>query len=143
MTTPTRASSQRHFDIYVSVNGRDLGPFDTKSGGEPTSEASKFASGTSPDKRATLGGPADVSDVTVMREYHYTRDLEETRLLRPLVGKASVTVSVQPLDADLRPYGRPDIFTGVLSGVTPVEVDKDSGDRAMWGLTMQVDGAAG
>lgn len=145
MTSPAvdRASTGSHFRVYAVVDGVSLGAFDTKTGGEPTGEPAKRASATSPSKRASLGGPTDISDVTVSREFRYARDLAVWRSIRNRVNIAPASVTVQPLDAARRPYGAPDIYTGTLIGATPIEVDTDSGDPAMWSLTIQVDGEIG
>lgn len=145
MTTPAvdRASTASHFLVVATVDGISLGYFDTKTGGEPAGESTKRASATSPAKRSALGGPTDLSDVVVSREFRYARDLAAWRSVRNRVGLASASVTVQPLDADRRPYGAPDIYTGILIGATPIEVDSDSSDVAMWSLTVQVDGEVG
>lgn len=147
MTTPTapaidRASTASHFLTTVAVNGKSLGQFGTFGGGNTTGEVTKHT--VNGVRRVALGGgPRDTDDVTVSRAFVHTRDHALARELRPLVNKASVVISRQPLDADGRPYDRPEVYTGVLTGVMYPEFDEDSNDVATFELTVTVDGEPG
>lgn len=147
MTTPTapgieRASTARHFLTTVSVNGRSLGQFDRMSGGNTVGESVKHT--VKGVRRVALGGgPIDNEDVTVGRAFVHTRDHALARELRPLVNTASVVISRQPLDAENKPYGRPETHTGVLTGVTYPDYDADSSELSELALMVAVDGEVG
>jgi hypothetical protein len=148
MTTPfteTRASTARHFQVLVSIDGESLGVFDTRSGGGTTAEVTKHTPGSSPNMRAALGGPRDTEDVTVGRSYVYDRDLFLSKKYIGKVGQSVVTVTQTPLDKDGRLLmGSADSmsWTGILSNVTPPEYDASGTDVATWELTMVCDGPA-
>lgn len=132
-----RASSKSHFRITVRVGTRDLGVFDTLSGGETSADITKRRGGTSPSKRANLGGPRDVSDITVSREHIASRDESILRALRPQCGVGECIVTRQPLDQNRQPYGRPEVNTGgTLKSVSGPEADSDSADTSMLQLVI-------
>lgn len=138
-----RTSTARHFQVSVTVNGRSLGTFDQMSGGATTAEATKHSSSSFLGRRAALGNPPETEDVTLRRFFDYERDHAEAKSLRPLVGLAEVTVSRQPKDINGSPYGRPEIYTGVLSGIVYPEFNVDSSDLSLLELTVTVDGDVG
>lgn len=80
----------------------------------------------------------DTDDITVSRVLERERDHERLRKLRRRVGKATASISEQPLDDDGAPWGKPTVYTGRLTGVSPGEADSDSGDVRMFELTFQV-----
>lgn len=136
-----RASTASHFLVTVTVNGVQIGEFDAMSGGDPTNETSKHVTGGR--RRVALPGIPDVADVVVRRAFYHQRDHSIARQLRALIDRAEVTISRQPLDGDRRPFGRPDLFSGVLAGVTYPETDQESTDVSMLELTVTVDGQVG
>lgn len=147
MTTPSlarvqRASTARHFLTTVSVNGRSLGQFDRMTGGNTVGESVKHT--VNGVRRVALGGgPRDTEDVTVSRAFVHTRDHRLARELRPLVNKGVVVISRQPLDADGKPYDRPETYTGLLTSVGYPEFDADSTDLSMLELGVAIDGEVG
>lgn len=140
---PSRASSARHFLTFVTVNGTSIGEFDAMAGGGTTSESSKHTPGSSPSRRVAMGGPQDVEDVTVRRSFVRDRDHELARQLRRVSGLAEVIITRQPLGADRLPFGRPEVFTGVLQTVNYPEHDSESTDTSMLELVVTVDGEVG
>lgn len=135
-----RTSTARHFLTTVTVAGKSYGKFDGFSGGGTSAESVKHASSSFKGRRAALGSPSEVEDATVWRFFDYERDFALLRAFRPLVGLAEVTISRQPLDANGSPFGSPEVYTGVLSGVNPPEHDTDSNDLSKIELTVTVDG---
>lgn len=123
--------------ITVSVDGKSLGVFDTKSGGETTAEPTKRRSGGMGVQKSYAALP-DHGDVTVSRDYELSRDHELVRRLRKRVGRARVVISERPLDENGAPWGKPVVYTGRLTGISPSEVDSDSADAAMFELTAQI-----
>lgn len=129
-------STANQFLVNVVVAGRPLGTFDTLSGGETSTEIAKRRAGGGV-MRTYTNRKRDTSDVTVTRDYDRERDVELARWLRTQTG-AVATVTEQPLDDDDVAWGKPTVFSGLLSGVGPGDVDSDSGDPRMLSLTIVV-----
>jgi hypothetical protein len=132
-------AAQRQFLVKVSTVD---GYFATKTGGDTTADASDVYDGGSltPEKMAS---PATTDDITVGRPFDPARDRAVIDRLRPLVGRARLTVSVQDTDADLVAIGRPTVYpNALLIGLTEPEVDAASGDPAALELTFAVEAVA-
>lgn len=140
MTTPDRASSASHFRVRGTINGIDLGQFDTRAGGITTAENSKHTPGSARSSKVALGGRKDTEDVTVTRGFIASRDHDLIRQFRPLCGLAEMSVSQVPLDRDGREYGRPDIWTGVLQTIGPPDYDANSSEISTFTIVMTADG---
>jgi hypothetical protein len=143
MTTPVqRASTAGHFRVTATVDGINLGVFDTFTGGNVSAEVSKRRAGGAKSRRATLGGPRDVDDVTIAREFVHQRDHALAAQLEQRTGSAEAVVTRQPLDANQAPYGRPKTYAGILQNVAYPDADSDSADTAMLELTFVVEDVA-
>ena len=140
MSTPNRASTQRHFRVRAAINGQDLGEFDSRSGGTTSAENAKHTPGSAPSARVALGGPRTTEDVTIGRAFVATRDHDLIRLFRPLCGLAEMTVTQVPLDKDSREFGRPEVWTGVLQMIGPPEYDANATDVARFEVVLTCDG---
>lgn len=116
--------------VTVAVDGDSLGTYDTRSGGESTAEITKHRpGGMGPEKSyPALRG---TGDVTVTRVYERGSVMEIAARLRARVGRAPMSVSEQPLDADGLPWGKPTVWTGLLSSVDTGEVDSNSNEPRM------------
>lgn len=121
--------------VTVVVDGKPIGTWDTRSGGESTAEVSKRRPGGSSQEKATRGR-GTIGDITVGRERERERDIALESSLRPRVGRAQMVVIEQPLDDDDIPWGKPTTWTGILSSVTPGDYDSDSDDPRMMELGM-------
>ncbi len=122
-------SRKDQYDTMVSIDGTNLGTFDTLTGGEVDSDDLKYKpGGMAPE--ISLGGVATVGQVVIGRLYDLTRDHGIIHWLLSRVGKGSVVVNKQPLDVDGNAFGRPLVYTGVLKRVTPPEVDSTAVDAA-------------
>lgn len=128
-------SAQRQF--LITVAGID-GTFAGFRGGETKSEATRDFDGGSlnPD---VLMSPAATDDIRVSRGWRRDRDIDVVKKYRPRVGRFRTTVTVQPLDEDLVPAGAPDVYSGVLNGVSPSEADANSGNVARLELSFAVE----
>jgi hypothetical protein len=100
--------------LTVNVDGRDLGVFDTLSGGELDSEESKYQPGGMAAE-ISLGG-------------------------RKTIG--NVTIGQTPLDPMGARAGEPLTYTGTLKTVTPPDVDSTGTDAAQLTLEATIDGTA-
>lgn len=127
-----KKSSQRMF--LVKVGGVD-GYFQTKTGGDITSEAARVYDGGSntPD---ILAAPREIGEITVARAYDRFRDADVLRQLRKLVGEWSTDVSVTDTDEKLVAYGKPVTYVNsLLTGLKEIESDSSSGEPTSFELT--------
>lgn len=133
----TKAAA-RQFLVTVGALGNRT--FATFSGGDKTAEASKWYDGgaTVPD---VLAGPAETGDVTVTNAFDPEIDAPLLQTLKSQVGVLRTTVAKMPLHGDMTRVAsaRPDVYTNaLLTGLTPVEADANSGDVAVYELTFAV-----
>jgi hypothetical protein len=127
---------QQNSLVTVTVDGRPLGTFDTRSGGAPTGAVTKHRSGGMGPIKQHKGLP-DYEDVTVTRYYDRVRDHDLFRWLVTRASKGEMVVSDYVLDENGQRFGRPVTFLGVLMSVPPPDSDANSTDVKMLTLTMQ------
>lgn len=130
-------SRQDQYNVTVTVSyggtARDLGTFDSLSGGEIDSEETKFWPGGL-GQQISLGGRRTVNNVTVSRLYDLARDHPNMGWLSGGIGKADVTVTKTSITVDGVASGRPLVYRGKLKQLTPPEHDSESSDAAMYEL---------
>lgn len=125
----------------VSVDGIE-GYFATKSGGDTSGDTKKVYDGgaKNPD---VMGGRPTTDDITVGRPFKPGRDRPVINRLRPLVNRWRTTVTVQDVDTDLIPVGKPTVYpNALLTAVNDPEVDADSEDEQRLELTFAVGSVA-
>jgi hypothetical protein len=128
------------YDTTVVIDGRNLGTFDTLTGGETdTDELTYRPGGMGPV--VSLGGLTTIGQVVVGRLYRLERDHVLVHWLMGRVGKGEAVVSKQPLDPDGNAWGKPLTYRGVLKRVTPPEVDSNSTEAATIELEVTPRGA--
>jgi hypothetical protein len=131
LTSNTRVTAQ--------VGSISLGVCAFKSGGQVEADETKYRPGGM-QPQASLGGPVSVENVTIRRLFDPAmRGLFHT--LAGLAGKASMTVTSQPLDADGNPQGAPQVYRGILTRVTPPASDANANDAAELELEMSSHGS--
>jgi len=118
-----------HFRVTISLNGRNLGIWDTKDGGETDSEETRYKSGGGPQE--SLGGTNFVTQITASRMFRRGRDDELMAYMRKCVGSGEAVVKVLTLDSDGNPWTTGETYTGVWKRVSPPSVDSNSTDVAM------------
>jgi hypothetical protein len=131
LTSNTRVTAQ--------VGTINLGVCAFKSGGQIEADDVKYRPG-SMEPQQSLGGPVSVENVTIRRMF----DPEMRGVfhaLASLCGKASMTVTSQPLDADGNPEGDPQVYRGILIRVTPPSSDANANDAAELELEMSSHGS--
>jgi hypothetical protein len=116
--------------VGVIINGRNLGIWDSLTGGEVDSADTTYRPGAMGDP-ISLGGQITVGTLTVGRLYDLQRDLPLIHWLISQVGAGTVTISKKALDPDKNVFGKPLTYTGRLKKVTPPEVDSESSDAAL------------
>lgn len=130
--------------VTVKVGEINLGTCVTKTGGQITASETKFRPGGLLPELA-FAGPTSVENVTIQRVWD-----QEMRSkfhdLASLVGRANVTVTYQPLDADENPAansGPPHIYTGKLIRVTPPDADANADDVSLLEIEVSTHGTIG
>lgn len=118
-----------HFRVSMTLNGNDLGIWDTKEGGETDSEETRYRPGGLPEE--SLGGATSVTQITCSRMFRRGRDDQLIRTMRAAVGSGECVVKVINADADGNPISTGETYTGVLKRVGPPAVDSNSSDVAM------------
>jgi hypothetical protein len=126
---------QDQFAITASVDGRDLGVFETFSGGEIDSEETTYKLGAM-GPRVSLGGSVNVGNVTIGKLSDLVWSQSIIHWLIGRAGKGTLTIKKQPLDVDGNAFGRPLTYTGKLKQVTPPEADANSSDAAVLELEL-------
>jgi len=126
---------QYRVTVTVKYGGteRDLGVFDSLTGGEVDSEESKYHPGGLQEP-VSLGGRKTVGNVTVSRLFDLVRDRPDQGWLIGAVGKADVTVTKTSLDPDGNAYDAPLVYNGKLKAFTPPDHDSESSDPAKFEL---------
>lgn len=125
--------------VTAQVETISLGVCAFKSGGQIEAEETKYRPG-SMEPQKSLGGPVGVENITIRKLF----DPQMRALFHALAnmcGKATMTVTSQPLDADGNPEGRPQIYSGILTRVTPPESNANANDAAEMELEMSADGS--
>lgn len=116
--------------ITVVIDGEPWGTFDSRSGGETTADITKHRPGGMGTEKAYPSLPT-TGDVTVGRVYERERDVAKVAAVRHRTGRAAMSITEQPLDADGIPWGSPTTWTGLLSSVTDGDADSTSNDVRM------------
>jgi hypothetical protein len=125
--------------VTAQVGGINIGVCAFKGGGQTEAEETKYRPG-SMEPQQSLGGPIAVENVTVRKLFDpQLRSLFHT--LHAMCGKASMTITSQPLDADGNPEGRAQVYRGILTRVTPPDSDANATDAAELELEMSTHGS--
>jgi hypothetical protein len=132
-------ATNAHAIVTASLDGKSLGVWDTRAGGESTAAVNKYRPGGSRQRVADAGHP-DAGDVTITRRFDPARDIDVVRLLRTRVGLGVLKVTEQPTDVDGIAFGKPTTWTGRLSSATGGDSDSNSDDIRMITATMVVTG---
>jgi hypothetical protein len=135
VTVRNPIASQRQ--ALVRVSGV-TGYWSTKTGGETSADTSTAWDGGSLTPEV-LSSPATTANIVVSRPYRPAIHQSIRKSLAGKVGRWRTTVSVQDVDADLHPIGRPVTYAdALLVRVTAPEHDAGSGDTSMWELEFAV-----
>lgn len=135
MPNPTREDTQL---LTLVLDGRDLGVWDKKEGGEIDSEENKYKPGGMA-KEISLGGTQTIGNVTFTRYYDWARDDDVLTFISPRVGNGRGALGVQMLDVKGAPRGRLLTYGGTLKTFTPPDLDSESNDAAMIALEFTCD----
>lgn len=128
-----------HFLVTATLNGTDLGIWDTKEGGETDSEETRYRPGGMPEE--SLGGASTVTQITATRMFRRGRDDRLIKAMRAACGSGAMVLKVINKDEDGNPISTGETYTGVLKRVGPPQVDSNSSDVAMIEIEMTPDAA--
>jgi hypothetical protein len=134
-----RGNRQDQYAVSVVIDGVNTGVWDKMSGGEMSSEDTKYKPGAMA-KQVSLGGSQNLDNVTVSRLFDLDRDNPNVKTWMNRCGKAPVVVTKQPLDHDGAAYGDPIVYGGTLLRCTPPEHDSESSDAALLEIEVSTDG---
>lgn len=139
MAAPT---TQKTFRVSLTVDGRDCGFWDKKSGGRITSPVLTYQPGNMDPQISLPGGTQTVETITLSRIYDRLRDHDNLMsFLLARSGKGRCVVKQRPLDPDGNGWGRSIVTTGTLQTVAPPDTDSESDTAAMLTLEVAPDGA--
>jgi hypothetical protein len=125
------SSSKSMFQVTASCDGRDLGRFNTKTGGDITSDIT--GRWTADGWEVTAGRPM-IGDITFGRGFNKERDHELIRWLDTKVGGGRLVLNVQPLDEEGNVWGKPRTGTGRLKESHHGDIDSSSNEPQDWEL---------
>lgn len=135
-------SREQLFLVHVSVDGTDLGVWDTWDGGDKDTNSVKYRSGGEPDEES-LGGGSSYSDLTITRNYRLSRDSGIVGFLLNKTSIGEVVATKQPLDRSYNAYGNPIIARGVLKTFQDPKVDSNANNPAMIGIVIEPNSIVG
>jgi hypothetical protein len=138
MSTPTREDT---WYVRASVDGRELGVFDTHAGGEVDSEESKYRPGGM-DAEISLGGRQTIGNVTVARYYDVLRDHPLYVWLCSRAGKARGAVTWWPMTITGVVAGDGVTQHGTFKRAQRSDIDSNGGDAATLELEFTMDSIA-
>ena len=121
--------------ITVTANGKSLGIFDSRSGGESTVAINQYYAGGRQTADLDAGRPT-TGDVTVARRFDAKRDNEVETDLRANIHRTEIVVTEQLLDDDGVAFLKPRVWTGKLNSVDTGGSDSNSDDLRMLTIVM-------
>jgi len=125
--------------ITLTVDDRDMGTWDTWSGGEGDSEEAKYAPGGM-QPEISLGGRQTLGNITLGRYLDRERDWPQIKWLYGRRGRGRVVIGLTPLDFNGARGGEPMVFTGTLKAINMPDLDSTGGDAAVYEVECTVDG---
>jgi hypothetical protein len=126
--------------VTCTIDGRDLGIFDTVSGGEVDSEEAKYRPGGM-QPELSLGGSRTIGNLTIGRYLDTLRDWPLIKWLSTRTGVGRGTIGVTPLTPYGERAGEPLVYNGTLKTVTRPDIDSTGSDAAILELEFTCDGS--
>ena len=117
------------------VNGSHAGKF---AGGDTSATTNKHRAGGMGNEVTYLSLPT-YSDVVVSKAYNTQADHNIIGDIHKLVGKAMVTVNLQPLDDTGTPWGTSRNYYGRIASVKDGGTDSNSNAVRMWEMDISVE----
>lgn len=134
-----RGTREDTFRVTLTVDGRDYGVWDKKTGGSADSNNTVYhPGGMAPQK--SLGGQPIYDVLTLERLYELERDHDNLPGLLAAAGHGKAVAKQLPLDVNGQAYGRPIVYIGLLKKVQPPSHDSTSTNPAMLAVEISLDG---
>jgi hypothetical protein len=130
-------SRENLFLVHLSIDGTDLGVWDSWAGGDKDTNSVKYRSGGVATEES-LGGPTVYTDLTIGRNYRLSRDNPIIGFLLDKTGQGVCEIQKQPLDRSYQPYGSPIIGNGILKTVTDPKVDSNANNAAILQVVIEL-----
>jgi|SRR6478609_8740539 len=127
-------SRKNNYRVYANGDGKDLGLFETWSGGDGDSDDTPYTEGDG--SLISLGGKQSRDAIVIGRRFDSQRDLPIHPWLDARRGKAQCVFTKQYVDDEENPVGTPVIRRGKLKKVTDPEADKNSSDPSTFSLEL-------
>lgn len=138
---PAESVVQSQSRITVTLDGVNLGVWDTRTGGATdTNSVQYFMGGGGP--RRSLGGQQQVDNV-VCQVLNTPFIQAQTKWIVSRCGKGTLTVTDQPLDAENNAYGDPYVWSGRLKRCLPPESNNANNAAKLVEIEAEVDGSMG
>jgi hypothetical protein len=134
---PPDGTVEQRMLVHLTVDGVDLGVWDTWSGAEKDTDSTKYRSGGNPDQES-LGGGNTFSDLTITRNYRLSRDRSIEAFLYKSAGTGAAKASKTMLDRKYVAYGNPITVNGVLKTYAGPNADSNANNPAMLSVTIEV-----
>lgn len=129
--------------VTIFKPGTDIpimkGIWDKKTGGQVDSEETTYNPGAMAEP-VSLGGRRTVENLTLSRLCRVGRDWQMIPALVAAVGRARVTVAIQPLDFDGNANGNALTYKGTLKRVTPPDADSEGTGAALIEIEVTIEG---
>lgn len=125
--------------VTFTVNGIDLGTWDSWNGGKKDTSSTRYRSGGDPDDES-LGGPNTYTDLTIGRNFRLSRDAPIIGFLLSQAGGVSNCAAVKHyLNRDYTVFDRGlTVAQGPLKTVNDPDGDSQSNNAAMLTVIMEV-----
>lgn len=127
------------FLVHLTIDGRDLGVWDSWAGGDKDTNSTKYRSGGQISEES-LGGGNTFSDLTIGRNYRLSRDNAIIGYLLDKCGLGACRAQKQPLNRSYKAQGKPIIGNGILKTVTDPKVDSNGNNPAMILVVIELNG---
>jgi hypothetical protein len=128
------ASRKDNYRVYAVVDGKDIGVFETWSGGDGDSDDTPYREGDG--SNTNLGGKPTRDPITIGRLVKPSRDIPIYPWLDSRRGKCEAVFTKQYVDDEENPIGQPIIRRGRFKKVTDPEADKNSSDASTFSLEL-------
>ncbi len=134
------ASRKDNYRIEATVEGQELGVFETWGGGDRDSEDTPWTEGGSTS--VPIGGQTSREPISIGRLVKPERDIPIYAWLDQICGKVEAVFTKQYVDDEENPIGKPIIRRGRLKKVTDPEADKNSSDASTFSLELSANSVA-
>lgn len=126
------------FAVTLKVGARDYGTWKQLEGGAVSSEATVRKPGGMKPPVVVPGGTPTTETVTLTKDFSLEDATDAFHALKAAVGRGDIaTAGQQTLDYAGLPFGKPLVYAGAVTSVTPPQADSESDDVASIQVVIQ------